>query len=318
MSFNSFQNTLEQLNNAKNLRAEQEFNDTMADINEKAQEKTNLFGDIEKAGASLGGLVLGMKSVKGIYNKIQKIRKGKSTTEETEETGDDLPEGLSREDYEGVISDFQDGVTQPSQATEEETEVPEPQVIETELAPTTTDVPSTELGTSQQTTEPFGRGEGDIEMRTMGSDNQPSEEGADPSFTGEGEGLTDAIDDVTPDLTSGLTDAVSGATDAISGLASAGATAGAEGLSEGLETAGAVAEAIPGIGSIVGLVLEGAGVLAGIGGVATGIIGSDVASTAQEKATLQAQKAEQQAQALPADVAGRYAVSAQSALQQFN
>ncbi len=103
MSFNSFQNTLEQLENAKNLQAETDFNETIQDINDKANEQTGLFGDIEKAGASVGGVVVAGKSIKSLYDKIQALRKGKAKAEPEEE--DNIEGSSEPSDFQKALDD---------------------------------------------------------------------------------------------------------------------------------------------------------------------------------------------------------------------
>ena len=135
----------------------------------------------------------------------------------------------------------------------------------------------------------------------------------------------DAIGDIAgdaEDAVSGAVEGISSAASEAASAASAAASAAVSGATEaGLETAGAIADAAApetfGLSALLGLVLEGTGL--GIGGASTlaGIVGSDDASNAQETATATAQKAEQAAQRLPADVAGRFATSQNSAVQRI-
>ena len=309
MSFNSFQNTLEQLENAKNLQAETDFSDTLQDINDKASEETGFFGDIEKAGASVGGVVLGVKSLKGLYDKIQTLRKGKSDTEETAD--DDIPQedidkAFGTEAEQNEPADWLDNAT-PTETSDTDmlssitdkvqdvvkqvTGADEQTVTDTPLEPSETTIPDTEL--TQTTTEPSGLGSGDIELAPLkGATQQPSTETDLEGFTGEGEG--DAAD-VISNLTSKT---VSGATDVLKGASTAAEEGAAETAGTIEETVGDVADAIPIVGPIIGTILVGA---------------------QQVKDTTAAQRTEQAAKMLPpADLAGKYAVSTSSALQQIN
>ena len=330
MSFNSFQNTLEQLENAKNLQAETDFSDTLQDINDKASEETGFFGDIEKAGASVGGVVLGVKSLKGLYDKIQTLRKGKSDTEETAD--DDIPQedidkAFGTEAEQNEPADWLDNAT-PTETSDTDmlssitdkvqdvvkqvTGADEQTVTDTPLEPSETTIPDTEL--TQTTTEPSGLGSGDIELAPLkGATQQPSTETDLEGFTGEGEG--DAAD-VISNLTSKT---VSGATDVLKGASTAAEEGAAETAGTIEETVGDVADAIPIVGPIIGTILQGIGIATAIGGVAAGIVGTLDVGAQQVKDTTAAQRTEQAAKMLPpADLAGKYAVSTSSALQQIN
>ena len=72
------------------------------------------------------------------------------------------------------------------------------------------------------------------------------------------------------------------------------------------------------MGPILGMILEGVGIATSVGGIAAGVIGTADTGTAQQTATTAAETTLAQAKAMPTDVAGKFAVSAQSALQQFN
>jgi len=333
MSFNSFQNTLEQLENAKNLQAETDFSDTIQDINDKASEETGFFGDIEKAGASVGGVVMGVKSLKGLYDKIQTLRKGKSDTEE--KADDDIPQedidkAFGTEAEQNEPADWLDGVKQTETSdtdmlssitdkvqdvVKQVTGADEQTVTDTPLEPSETTISDTELGSgTEPTTEPSGLGSGDIELAPLkGATQQPSTETDLEGFTGEGEG--DAAD-VISNLTSKT---VSGATDVLKGASTAAEEGAAETAGTIEETVGDVADAIPIVGPIIGTILQGIGIATAIGGVAAGIVGTLDVGAQQVKDTTAAQRTEQAAKMLPpADLAGKYAVSTSSALQQIN
>lgn len=67
MSGNFFNvgNALEALDAAKNNAAEQTFQDTLEDIQDTANEKTTMYGDIEKGGGTLLGGIAGAKAIMG-------------------------------------------------------------------------------------------------------------------------------------------------------------------------------------------------------------------------------------------------------------
>ena len=73
MSSNFFNvgNTLEALDNAKNQVAEQDFQNNLEDIQDAANEKLTLFGDIEKGSGTLLGGIAGTKSVVGGIKKFK-------------------------------------------------------------------------------------------------------------------------------------------------------------------------------------------------------------------------------------------------------
>ena len=404
MSFNSFQNTIEQLNNAKNLAAEADFQDTLNQINDTANEQTSLFGDIEKAGASVGGVVVAGKTLKSMYTKfkgiVDKNKKGKKddTEEADEEADDDVGEKAqvneptegSGIEMTGTTEELGTSVDAPAPTmgggeAPGDTLAVAPDDLASERAgdfdeepeETAVDAPEATMGGGEAPGDTLAVAPDDLASERAG-DFADNLEGADEQigdtlsrniagrFEGDTSGglleRTDATTDIPEEATfeatedigqtgeeasSGLesilssvrsaiggatdtaTSAISGATDAAtsalstasktaSSITDAAAEGGSEIASEVEETAGAAVSEIPVIGPILGLVLEGVGIATSVGGIAAGVIGTADAGSAQQTATTAAEKTLAQAKALPTDVAGKFAVSAQSALQQFN
>ena len=365
MSFNSFQNTIEQLNNAKNAAAETDFQDTLNQINDAANEQTSMFGDIEKAGASIGGVVVAGKTLKKMYTKFKGMldkKKGKKDDEEDDEEGDEG--ATTSEPTEGS------GIEMTGTTTEIGTPVDAP-------APTMGEgeAPGDTLGVAPDDLADERAGDFDEDDTTGFVEDTAGFEGADEPITGtlsrniggrfEGdpaggllertdattselpEELTEGVGDVGEEATSGLESIISGvrgalssAADAASGAISSatGAVSGAVSSATGAvssateaagetaaetagtieETAGEAVTAIPVVGPILGMILEGVGIATSVGGIAAGVIGTADTGTAQQTATTAAETTLAQAKAMPTDVAGKFAVSAQSALQQFN
>ena len=134
--------------------------------------------------------------VQDVKNQVtDKVQDVKGT--ETEPT---MPEGLDDEEQ-GLWQRLQDldkpGTTEAQQASidrgyvglekggEEEADVDDVvdgpselnEVVSTDLQPTTIDIPQTELGSgTYQTNEPYGSGEGDIEMKTLSSNESSNAE----------------------------------------------------------------------------------------------------------------------------------------------
>ncbi len=86
-------NSIEALDEAKRRLAQQQFQDTMLEVQEEAQEKTSLFGDIEKGGGTALGTIVGVqafgKKLKDLKNKFQKQNKTDSNENEDEENDPD-------------------------------------------------------------------------------------------------------------------------------------------------------------------------------------------------------------------------------------
>lgn len=210
----------------------------------------------------------------------------------------------------------------------------QPQVGETELEPTTVDVPSTELGGGQITTsEPSGSGLGDVELAPIGENQQPSTEGPDPDFTGEGNGnIGSAIDDAqssvenavgnaTSDAGEVAGDLVSGTTDA---LTSAGADIGAaatDATAAGLESAGAVADSLGavtfGVSDIIGAILGIAGLAVGAGSTIAGAVSSAVTTGDEQSEEQTAEAQEKTDLANPPNYQGRVASGIQTSVAGF-
>lgn len=110
MSSNFFNvgNTLEALNNAKNQVAEQNFQNALENIQDTANEKLTLYGDIEKGSGTLLGGIAGTKAVIGGIKKLKtkisdlknlRKNKGKSLEErdgegELDNGADEAEEGI--------------------------------------------------------------------------------------------------------------------------------------------------------------------------------------------------------------------------------
>lgn len=163
---------------------------------------------------------------------------------------------------------------------------------ETDLAPTETQVPDTELGAGRMTTsEPAGRGSGDVELTGEGGLDM-AEEG-DLPFTGTGMSrpggsvemqtfktnvtedpslqqniFADATEDVAKEsgtIADKAGDIASKAAGGVEDLAGGAAEAADAGIEAGVEAAGGILDAIPVIGEIAGAVL-------GIGGAIFGAV----------------------------------------------
>lgn len=255
---------IEELRQRRNTELTTDFNQKINEIDTQASDQETLFSTIEKG----TGVVVGTGALlKGAYQKLSQLKtklkglRGKGEDESTNGT-DDI------------------------------------QYNETELQPTEVEIPNTEMGGGTQvTSEPSGTGVGDVELSesVASAENQPSTEGADPDFTGEGE---DVAEDVGEDVGESVAE----------GGAEAGVEAGAEaGLGATLEAFGTAADAT-GFGAVAGVILNivGAAVLAG--GIGVGIAG-DISTANQEKEDTQnaQQQYNQQLQGAIPGVAGRFA-----------
>jgi hypothetical protein len=113
MSSNFFNvgNTLEALNNAKNQVAEQNFQNALEDIQDTANEKLTLYGDIEKGSGTLLGGIAGAKAVvsgfKKFKGKLQDFKnRGKSLEERNSEGGADNDAGDAEEGLDGLTDNL--------------------------------------------------------------------------------------------------------------------------------------------------------------------------------------------------------------------
>ena len=122
MSVNFFNvgNTLEALNNAKNQVAEQNFQNTLEDIQDTANEKLTLYGDIEKgSGTLLGGIagtkavIGGIKKLKSKISDIKNLRKNKGKSLEEQDAEDDLDNNAG--DVEEGIDGLTDNLTETAE-----------------------------------------------------------------------------------------------------------------------------------------------------------------------------------------------------------
>lgn len=342
MSFNSFQNTIEQLNNAKDLAAETDFQDTLNQINDTANEQTSLFGDIEKAGASIGGVVVAGKTLKGMYSKFKGMldkRKGKKEQPEEEEDNDEVGERAQvnepTEGSSGGDIEMSGTITETPYTTASDDVATAGGDLSDRAGDFGEDAEPADLDLAPEPTEGLGEMEQpSFLQRTDATTEMPDElteavgdvgeeassglEGVIGSVRSALSTASDAVTGAVSDATSGVADAVSGATDAATDAVSAATETGAEVASSAEEVAGAALDAVPIIGPVLGMILEGVGIATAVGGVTAGVIGTGDAGSTQQTATTAAEKTLAQAKAMPTDVAGKFAVSAQSALQQFN
>ena len=109
MSSNFFNvgNTLEALNNAKNQVAEQNFQNALEDIQDNANEKLTLYGDIEKGSGTLLGGIAGTKAVVSGFKKFKsKLEDFKNRGKSLEERAEDGLDNNADEAEEGL-----DGIT---------------------------------------------------------------------------------------------------------------------------------------------------------------------------------------------------------------
>lgn len=131
MSGNFFNvgNALESLETAKNNAAEQQFQDQIENIQDEANEKLTLYGDIEKGGGTLLGGIAGVKTavagIKKLKGKLGEVKdaiknKGKSLEEIQEDgegVGGDVEEGVNgltdnlTETAQDLTSNITDGIT---------------------------------------------------------------------------------------------------------------------------------------------------------------------------------------------------------------
>jgi len=227
--------------------------------------------------------------------------------------GSDLMQGVK--DFGGAVKDRVMQVVRQQQ---------EPQVNETELAPAEGEIPDTELGAGRiPSTEPSGRGSGDIELTARGDNNQPSTETSDDGFTGTGDDGADALADVTGDVEA-TTDAVADTTSAVTDAAAtagdlagtAAATAGDVAATAGLEGAGAVLDAT-GIGAPIGAILGIIGLVVGSAATIGSTIAEGVSSGGEQSDTKDAQTQEESDLANPPDYAGKFASNVRTSVAGF-
>ena len=104
MSF-AFGNVLENLKDSKDKLATQDFEDTMLAVNEEAQEKTTLFGDIEKGSGTALGTIVGAKAFASQVQKLRQKFKGSNKEESNENEDEGGVEGVE-EGAEGVEAEI--------------------------------------------------------------------------------------------------------------------------------------------------------------------------------------------------------------------
>ncbi len=225
--------------------------------------------------------------------------------------GSDLMQGVK--DIGGAVKDRVMQVVRQQQ---------EPQVSETELAPAEGEIPDTELNAGRiPSTEPSGRGSGDIELSesVAKGQNQPSTETSDDGFTGTGDDAADGIADITGDVeatTDAVADTTSAVTDAAATAGDVAATAGDVGATIGLESAGAVLDA-SGIGAPIGAILGIIGLVVGSAATIGSTIAEGVSSGGEQSDTKDAQTAEETALANPPDYAGKFASNVRTSVAGF-
>lgn len=194
----------------------------------------------------------------------------------------------------------------------------EPQVGETELAPSEGEIPTTELESGTYTTsEPSGSGLGDIELSesVAKGTNQPSAETGDEGFTGTGDDAGDAIADIAGD-TEATTDAVSSTAGAVSDVAAGVGEAADVGATIGLESAGAALDAT-GVGAPIGAILGILGLVVGTGATIGSTIAEGVSSGQEQSETTTAQEQEESDLANPPDYAGKFASNVRTSVAGF-
>lgn len=200
---------------------------------------------------------------------------GKVTNRLNEKDESDMSEnaGEAGEPSESSGTSGTSGTSETFSAPEEAPEVPEapePTVTETPLAPRTVDIPDTELGSTQTTTEPSGSGGGDIEMQTFNSNVEPEEDsGFDGTGLGDvGEATGEATSDAAAEAAAAAAAAAAGKVGGVAGEAAgaAGEVAGdaaAAAASGVAEVVGAGLESIPVVGQILGTLLMAGGAIFG-------------------------------------------------------
>ena len=384
-------NVLDNLNNAKNLKAEQTFDQQMDSITAEAQEQSTLYGDIEKAGGTVLGLTVGAKTLydgyKKIKDKINKMKKGKKSDDDDEDEGDEIEDNEGDSDFMDALKNDDFDTMRESIAKNKEPDFEldddfndEDGVQMTTFKSNQPDLTEPEDNTDFQPSDDLGEIETEVEpeesnffssffdnptdllsgLKSSASDAldsatsqgmdaisnvQSSASSALDSVTSQGSSALDsitsqgtsALDSVTSQGTSALDSITSQGTSALDDLtntvSSAADTAGdvagdiaataADTAAEtGLETAGAIAEAAGpetfGVGDILGLILQGVGLAVGAGTTVAGVVGSDNAENKQETDESAATTSEKQAMALPANVAGKFAMGVQSQVQKIN
>jgi len=373
-------NVLDNLNNAKNLKAEQTFDQQMDAITAEAQEQSTLYGDIEKAGGTVLGLTVGAKTLydgyKKIKDKINKMKKGKKSDDDDEDEGDeiednegdsDFMDALKNDDFDTMREsiaknkepdfeldddfDDEDGLqmttfksNQPDLSEPEDNTYFQPSddlgEIETEVQPEESNFFSSFFDNPTDLLSGLKSSASDAldSVTSQGMDAisnvQSSASNALDSVTSQGTNALDsitsqgsnALDSITSQGSSALddlTNTVSGAADTAGDVAGDIAATAADTAAEtGLETAGAIAEAAGpetlGIGDVLGLILQGVGLAIGASTTIAGVVGSDNAENKQETDESAATTSEKQAMALPANVAGKFAMGVQSQAQKIN
>jgi len=362
-------NVLDNLNNAKNLKAEQTFDQQMDAITAEAQEQSTLYGDIEKAGGTVLGLTVGAKTLydgyKKIKDKINKMKKGKKSDDDDGDEGDEIEDNEGDSDFMDALKndDFDTMRESIAKNKEPDFELDDDFDDEDGLQMTTfksnqPDLSEPEDNTDFQPSDDLGEIETEVEpeesnffssffdnptdllsgLKSSASDAldsatsqgmdaisnvQSSASNALDSVTSQGTSALDSITSQGSSALDDLTNTVSGAADTAGDVAGDIAATAADTAAEtGLETAGAIAEAAGpetlGIGDVLGLILQGVGLAIGASTTIAGVVGSDNAENKQETDESAATTSEKQAMALPADVAGKFAMGVQSQAQKIN
>ena len=301
---NSLGGTVEGIATMKKLYSKfKDFKDKASDLKDKLTGKKKE-GEEEGEEGEEGGEGEGGDFLSGIKDQVSGI-KGQVTDQVSElkqrvsgdggETKSDTPDGDNPDEF--AYSSDNPGVPQRGggdiemeemNADDDLVDGPSElnEVTSTDLAPTTTEIPSTELGSGTITnTEPSGSGEADVQLQTFSSNQEPyspdtlSDVGNSPSTMQSeaptiaesdpevGRSLASALGDVKGQLGS-AEDTASSLTSKLGGVgadaADAAAEAGADATEIGLESAGGIADAT-GIGAIVGIGLQIAGAAVAIG-----------------------------------------------------
>ena len=230
---------------------------------------------VETATSTIGGGIESMTLMRKVMGLAKsKMSSNKESGKEGEGEGEGEAEGGDSVDVEGNLNALKEGGSDEGTIAE----MPEDPgagsggafssstTTSTPLQPSTTDLP--DGGGTIQNSEPSGSGEGDIEMQTFKSNADDSGGG------GGGGGDTPAIDSTGNEVSTGAEEAGTDvAEDVGTDVADTVGTDVAEAVGEGaveagLETAGAAVDASlgwTGIGAIVGIVMQLAGVGVGIG-----------------------------------------------------
>lgn len=322
-------------------RAETDFNEAINAIDTQASDNENLFGTIQKAGASITAVGAIGKGVLQNFSKLKaKFRKGDETSEDNPDAEADT-EASSSGDIEMtgtttetpyMTSEVDDVATTGGdlnadragdfgdEAEEADTDLIGPEEGLGEMdAPSFLESTGATRDIPEEATEEVAEDIGDTAEDAAGEiggsiTDTLSSIGSSISST-----AGDALSSITSAASSAVSGAVDGASGAISGAvdaagtaaataAEAGAEAGGEAaLGAGLEAAGAAADAT-GIGAIGGVILNIVGALVLGGSMTAGIVGDVESQNQQSEQTQQAQDNMQaQINAGYSNIAGRFA-----------